>query len=331
MTPVPPLPARHFKWAVAGAQMEMVCKLAGTMSTTNTISSHSAVTAMDVVGLSLSNPLPSGKPHFEDITYKKRTQKLLEIERSVEHKLILQNWNAQLIASSNNLARQLRSLNSSKSELYQILGFFFVFEGVIISAVLQSSSIRCRNVWLILALSAIVSVATFFACIQKLKQIAKAQRNYWTEKAVCSALFNSIEHLKERGVEFDLEAGQPVLSGIDLGPISDGFLPRVHRFCKTWLLSYAGAVFFLLLAFSGIILAATVVIVCDPRCVLYSYLKSLCSVSHICTPFVERTSKCSKRNLAFTCRPLFEKILKSTCESIERASYTHELKRALET
>lgn len=205
---------------------------------------------------------------FKDLDYPKRTPKLESIEDSRPHKLTLEDWKSQLNASSKNLVRKLSSRNSSTSDLYQILALFFVFEGVVITAIAQATALRCHNWYLVLLLSAIAFIATLCACIHKLKEIAEAHKLYLEEKAVCSSLFNSIEKLKEKGSDFELQTEQPTLrlTYTDREDQSRGSVSSkvwLIQFIKTWVWSYSGAVLVILIAFSGVTLTAIRLIVCD--------------------------------------------------------------------
>jgi hypothetical protein len=72
--------------------------------------------------------------------------------------------------------------------VYQLIGFFSVFQGVVLTAVSQSSLLYCHNKWSPIALSVLASVISTFGVIQKLNQINDLQRNVDQEErdfAVC--------------------------------------------------------------------------------------------------------------------------------------------------
>lgn len=173
-------------------------------------------------------------------------------------------------ASSSNLARKLSSRNTSTSDLYQILALFFVFQGVVLTAVAQASALTCHNWPLVFSLSAISFLAAFGSSVQKLREIAESHEQYLLERAVYSSLYKKIDLLKEFGSDLDLQAHQPELRDAYIkkettgsGSLA-GWGTNLTNFCRVWVLSYAGAVLFLLCAFSGVILAAVRLIVCDP-------------------------------------------------------------------
>lgn len=55
-----------------------------------------------------------------------------------------------------------------RNEIYQLLGFFIVFQGVVYTAVAQATVLRCANWWTSFTLSLLASVATIVAVVQKL-------------------------------------------------------------------------------------------------------------------------------------------------------------------
>jgi hypothetical protein len=53
-------------------------------------------------------------------------------------------------------------LSSVKNEIYQVVGFFSAFQGLLITAAAQSNLLRCNNVGFILALSAFATAVAVF-------------------------------------------------------------------------------------------------------------------------------------------------------------------------
>ena len=170
-----------------------------------------------------------------------------------EHRVMLEDWTKQLEASERSLARKQASGSSARADLYQILGLFFVFQGVVITAAAQSNLLKCNNWYLPFMLSLIVSVAAFAAAIQKLKEEADFKKQSRLEKAVHRSIYNSLDKLRQDGVHMDLQLGQPELQG----PYTEseirgkGHFDKVwatmSRFSSVWVCSYAGAVLVLLL------------------------------------------------------------------------------------
>lgn len=212
----------------------------------------------------------AGAEDFDDIVFPKRPPQLAAIYNAAhqEHRLALEDWTRQLEASERNLGRKLSNCSSSKSDLYQIFGLFFVFQGVIVTAVAQASKLTCPNWGLIFSLSLIVSLATIGACVQKLTELAEFKEQHLLERSLYLALYKSIENLKEQGPDFDLVNDQPELRGgytrdeiTGRGSLASGY-SSLERFFSVWVFSYAGGVLFLLCAFSVITLVSVPKILC---------------------------------------------------------------------
>jgi hypothetical protein len=58
-------------------------------------------------------------------------------------------------------------MRSVKNEIYQVVGFFSAFQGLLITAAAQSNLLRCNNVGFILALSAFATAVAVFGIVQK--------------------------------------------------------------------------------------------------------------------------------------------------------------------
>jgi hypothetical protein len=58
-------------------------------------------------------------------------------------------------------------MRSVKNEIYQVVGFFSAFQGLLITAAAQSNLLRCNNVGFILALSVFATAVAVFGIVQK--------------------------------------------------------------------------------------------------------------------------------------------------------------------
>ena len=63
-----------------------------------------------------------------------------------------------------------------KNEVYQLIGFFSVFQGVLLTAVAQASQLHCPTRWIPISLSILASVVTIAGVIQKFNQISHTQQ-----------------------------------------------------------------------------------------------------------------------------------------------------------
>jgi hypothetical protein len=68
-------------------------------------------------------------------------------------------------------------MRSVKNEIYQVVGFFSAFQGLLITAAAQSNLLRCNNVGFILALSALATAIAVFGMFQKITAMEDLRDN----------------------------------------------------------------------------------------------------------------------------------------------------------
>ncbi|KAH8944367.1 hypothetical protein BDL97_13G106300 [Sphagnum fallax] len=68
-------------------------------------------------------------------------------------------------------------MRSVKNEIYQVVGFFSAFQGLLITAAAQSNLLHCNNLGFILALSAFATVVAVFGIWQKITAIEELRFN----------------------------------------------------------------------------------------------------------------------------------------------------------
>lgn len=70
-----------------------------------------------------------------------------------------------------------------RNEIYQVIGFYIVFQGVIFTAVAQASVLRCHNWWTSFLLSLLTSLVTIGAVLQKLSDFWALETTIASEKS----------------------------------------------------------------------------------------------------------------------------------------------------
>lgn len=114
---------------------------------------------------------------------------LLYIESSPVHKKALEEYQRKEKLFTSRVERKTKKVGSLKNEVYQMLGFFSVFQGVVLTAVAQSNLLHCNNKWSPIVLSVLASVLTIAAVTQKLSQVSSLQKTINSEERslkVCS-------------------------------------------------------------------------------------------------------------------------------------------------
>jgi hypothetical protein len=111
-------------------------------------------------------------------------ERLLEIDSEPKLKRILTEWEKRFEVSSLRIEKKsTRSINA-KNELYQLIGFYSVFQGVVLTAVAQTSLIRCQQSWGPVSLSLLASIATIVSVYIKLKNYSDHRKALEEETAI---------------------------------------------------------------------------------------------------------------------------------------------------
>jgi hypothetical protein len=109
-------------------------------------------------------------------------KRLLVIQQSPIHAKALEEWSKKETLFSTRVERKKQGVANVKSDVYQLLGIFSVFQGVLLTAVAQSSLLHCNNWWSPIALSLMASVVTISGVVQKLKRILEFQHTIHSEE-----------------------------------------------------------------------------------------------------------------------------------------------------
>jgi hypothetical protein len=79
--------------------------------------------------------------------------------------------------------KNTRSINA-KNELYQLIGFYSVFQGVVLTAVAQTSLMQCQQSWIPVSLSLLASIATIVSVYIRLKNYSDHRKALEEETAI---------------------------------------------------------------------------------------------------------------------------------------------------
>jgi hypothetical protein len=109
---------------------------------------------------------------------------LLEIQKSPNpiYAKALEEWSKKETLFTSRVERKKKKVANLKNEIYQLIGFFSVFQGVLLTAVSQSNLLHCNNLWSPIFLSVVASVITIFGVVQKLMQIKAFQKSIHSDE-----------------------------------------------------------------------------------------------------------------------------------------------------
>ena len=109
-------------------------------------------------------------------------KRLLWVEGQKVHKKALEVWQNKEVLFTKRVERKKSKVAELKNEVYQLIGFFSVFQGVVLTAVAQASQLHCPTRWIPISLSILASVVTIAGVIQKLDQISAFQKTVHSEE-----------------------------------------------------------------------------------------------------------------------------------------------------
>ncbi|XP_024359404.1 uncharacterized protein [Physcomitrium patens] len=139
------------------------------------------------------------------------------------------------------------------NEIYQVIGFYVVFQGVIFTAVAQASMLRCQNWWTSFLLSLLTSLVTAAVVFQKL-------RGFWALENTIDGEKNTSKILKKRITDVKLRIGP---SGFNFAlHARDGPTRRLDKLELS--VRLYGSVFGVLFVFSALFLISSWRILCIP-------------------------------------------------------------------
>ncbi|KAH9330302.1 hypothetical protein KI387_002410 [Taxus chinensis] len=138
---------------------------------------------------------------------------LEQIQKSRAHRLCLQLWENEELILNRRIEQKETRCRNIQSEIYQLLGFYVVFQGVVLTAVFQAAAQpnakTCKCWWSPFILTAIALVGTVGAVHHKFHLQSEIQNQVEEEKDNSRALFRSIQQLRSEGAKFDLNAHSP--------------------------------------------------------------------------------------------------------------------------
>ncbi|KAG0625616.1 hypothetical protein M758_2G068500 [Ceratodon purpureus] len=132
----------------------------------------------------------------------KHIRNLLWIEHHPVYRTALAEWRRQVPLFASRVERKIKRILALKNEIYNMLGFYSVFQGVLLTATAQSSYLHCRNVGLPISLSACASLCTLVHIWRKFKVISGLEKTISDEQISLKEAKSRIDALKNKGEAF---------------------------------------------------------------------------------------------------------------------------------
>ena len=104
------------------------------------------------------------------------------IESQPIYKAALDEWQQNAKSHLSKAERKTLKVESLKKEIYNLIGFYSVFQGVLVTASCQSSLLQCREVGFPIILSFCASVAALFGILQKFDKIHELDSSIFKDR-----------------------------------------------------------------------------------------------------------------------------------------------------
>ncbi|KAH8937848.1 hypothetical protein BDL97_16G050900 [Sphagnum fallax] len=173
-------------------------------------------------------------------------------------KVALEEWQNTAELFVKRVDKKNKEARSIRNEIYQVVGFYSAFQGLLITAVAQSNLLQCHNVGFPLALSAIATAAAVIGMGQKNAAIRDLKMTIKSETPTRKAFVARVEDLKRQGTDFNFRNIK--------GRMVKKSKLRKNKCRNIWavLFSYETWIIITLIAFGGLCMAAMRQILCDP-------------------------------------------------------------------
>jgi hypothetical protein len=113
----------------------------------------------------------AGESEMTDAEKRIRTlAKVKELEPTKNNlwKVAYEHFSERLTICKNRIYKREEEMRIINNEIYQVVGFFSAFQGLLITAAAQSNLLHCNNVGFILALSAFATAVALFGICHKI-------------------------------------------------------------------------------------------------------------------------------------------------------------------
>jgi len=106
--------------------------------------------------------------------------------------------------------KKKKQSNSLRNEIYQLIGFYSVFQGVLLTAVSQSNLLQCNNWLCAFFLSLFASMVTIAGVIQKFWAILALEKTIQNENHTRQECINRKNRLRQKrgAFRFDVDAAE---------------------------------------------------------------------------------------------------------------------------
>ncbi|CAK9261094.1 unnamed protein product [Sphagnum jensenii] len=161
----------------------------------------------------------------------------------------------------NRFYKREEEMRGVKNEIYQVVGFFSAFQGLLITAAAQSNLLHCNNVGFILALSAFATAVAVIGIWQKITAMEGLRSANIEDKHCIEKVSHNLHLLQRQGIHYNFDH-----THLKTPPIWHETPPIWHppMEWKAILVSYETWLVVSVIAFGGLCIVAMRQILCNP-------------------------------------------------------------------
>jgi hypothetical protein len=132
-----------------------------------------------------------------------KARHLYDIRADKNLNWLLDDWQTQFKVARERVETKATLTNNTKNDLYQWIWFFIVFQGVVLTAVAQSTTLGCQQSWAPAVLSLIASLVTVVIVHNKLVTYKVFNASLLKETHQSQVLHDQLAELRATGKKFN--------------------------------------------------------------------------------------------------------------------------------
>ena len=118
-------------------------------------------------------------------------------EKNKKFKEALETWEAKDKLFAGRMDKKKKQSNSLRNEIYQLVGFYLVFQGVLLTAVALANLLTCDTWWSVFFLSLLACIVTIGGVIQKFYSVIALEKTIanegFTRQVLHESLLDAVE------------------------------------------------------------------------------------------------------------------------------------------
>jgi len=120
-------------------------------------------------------------------------------------KVAMEDWLRTAESLGKRVKKDEKEIRSTRNEIYQVVGFYSAFQGLLLTAIAQSTLLHWNNRGYPLALSAFATGIAVTGVVQKNMNISAWKKTIASEKPSRKALLHRVDRLRTEGITFPFQ------------------------------------------------------------------------------------------------------------------------------